>query len=203
MSTIECLYCSEPFERPNFGLDGPSGVRIGRPPVFCSEACKQAHRRFREARIQSSRIPAPHIEDGEVICYACEQTKSVEEFYRFVDGRLRRPCKDCTRAKRREGYRKRGGIKNVQRDNWARYGVTPEQYAEMHEQQDGMCAICHRPPSKRSLAIDHCHGTGRVRALLCGNCNAILGHAKDDENRLFAAISYLRAHSVDVTKHTT
>lgn len=80
-----------------------------------------------------------------------------------------------------------------------RYGMTPEQYDQMVVQQGNRCAICGGPPNapgnKKAkvarLAVDHCHATGKVRALLCCNCNAILGHAKDGVDVLRSAIAYL------------
>jgi hypothetical protein len=57
--------------------------------------------------------------------------------------------------------------------------------------QDGRCAIC-RNADKRALSIDHAHGTGRVRGLLCRRCNLGLGCFGDDIAFLEAAITYLR-----------
>ena len=42
---------------------------------------------------------------------------------------------------------------------------------------------------------DHCHSTGKVRALLCGQCNQLLGQAKENINTLRASIKYLEKHS--------
>jgi hypothetical protein len=57
-----------------------------------------------------------------------------------------------------------------------KYGITLEQYNLMLSDQGGTCAICGVPPGeKRALAVDHCHKTGRVRALLCASCNVRLG----------------------------
>lgn len=81
-----------------------------------------------------------------------------------------------------EGYRRRMILR--------RYGLTPEQYDAMLAEQDGRCAVC-RCTSSRRLHVDHCHETGRVRGLLCFNCNSALGHAKDDTQRLQALIRYL------------
>ena len=49
--------------------------------------------------------------------------------------------------------------------------------------------------SGRRLAVDHNHTTGKVRGLLCSNCNTLLGKAKDNVNILQAAIDYLNDFS--------
>lgn len=56
--------------------------------------------------------------------------------------------------------------------------------------QGGKCAICGSPSD--NLFIDHCHRTGRVRALLCLRCNSGLGFFDDDPDRLEAASRYIR-----------
>ena len=76
-----------------------------------------------------------------------------------------------------------------------RYGITLEEYEEMLDEQGGTCACCDAEPSERDrggrLAVDHCHETGRVRALLCQGCNLAVGHLKDDLNRARALVTYL------------
>src|SRR5262245_56018111 len=79
--------------------------------------------------------------------------------------------------------------------NIRRYGLTQDNYDAMVIAQDGKCGICEQPPKKRGLAVDHAHETGRIRQLLCVNCNALLGHCKDDPKILARAIEYLRSHA--------
>lgn len=70
-----------------------------------------------------------------------------------------------------------------------------DEYDRMLERQGGVCAICGNGASdaiRKNLAVDHCHGTGRVRGLLCGNCNTGLGSFKDDPVLLRRAIKYLK-----------
>lgn len=43
----------------------------------------------------------------------------------------------------------------------------------------------------RAFHIDHDHDTGVVRGLLCNLCNLLLGHARDQQDVLRAAIEYL------------
>jgi DNA repair exonuclease SbcCD ATPase subunit len=61
------------------------------------------------------------------------------------------------------------------------YGIEPEKYYEMLEQQGHKCAICNAEPTRRTLSIDHNHATGKVRGLLCDGCNLSLGHLERRE----------------------
>lgn len=66
--------------------------------------------------------------------------------------------------------------------------------------QNGCCDICGKAESNEikgkvvSLAVDHDHKTGAIRALLCGNCNRALGLFNDDPALLDAAKAYLARH---------
>lgn len=53
------------------------------------------------------------------------------------------------------------------------YGLTPEQYQELLDKQNGACAVCQRPEESFNvkLAVDHDHVTGEIRGLLCSHCN--------------------------------
>lgn len=73
------------------------------------------------------------------------------------------------------------------------YGIPAGTYAAMLEAQESKCAICRAPDpgGKGIFHIDHCHSSKIVRGLLCHHCNLMLGHAKDDPQRLEAAVAYL------------
>jgi hypothetical protein len=71
-----------------------------------------------------------------------------------------------------------------------RYNLTPAEYEAMLIRSAGVCAICGRVPAD-SLAVDHDHVTGAVRALLCGTCNFLIGQAQDDPDLLLSAAAYL------------
>jgi hypothetical protein len=72
------------------------------------------------------------------------------------------------------------------RDRWhmvSKYGITPDDYDNMLEEQSWGCAICGRPPGERRLHIDHCHKTGKVRGLLCTRCNTCLAWFEDHKDK--------------------
>jgi hypothetical protein len=79
----------------------------------------------------------------------------------------------------------------------ARYGIVSSDYKAMHDNQNGLCAICGKPESLRNqhgavpLSVDHCHKTNKVRGLLCAQCNQALGMFEDSIEILANAIGYL------------
>ena len=80
----------------------------------------------------------------------------------------------------------------------ALYGLTLEAYDAMIEKQNSVCALCGCPetnPKKGNLCIDHCHNTGKVRALLCDRCNRGIGAFGDNLDLLEKAVIYLQKHS--------
>lgn len=77
----------------------------------------------------------------------------------------------------------------------AHYGITEAEFNVMFSGQDGRCAICGTAEyNSRGPQIDHDHGSGKVRAILCNACNGGLGLFKDNIAIMEAAISYLRKH---------
>jgi hypothetical protein len=74
-----------------------------------------------------------------------------------------------------------------------RYGLSVDQFRALLRSQRSRCAICRTTkPGKRTWHVDHDHASGRVRGLLCCNCNVMLGQGKDDPRRLEAGAKYLR-----------
>lgn len=115
----------------------------------------------------------------------------------------------CRRCYRKTNYSEREKLANKRRladyatrnPGYARetqlrrnYGLSLERYAEMLAAQGNACAICRTrtPRGHGAFHVDHCHDTGRIRGLLCHNCNVGLGNFKDSTSHLVAAIEYLK-----------
>lgn len=88
-----------------------------------------------------------------------------------------------------------------------KYKLTLRQYEDILVSQNGVCAICENPettmkgspPQLQRLSVDHDHASGKVRGLLCNNCNRVLGHAHDDIGKLEKSIRYLERHAASET----
>ena len=79
------------------------------------------------------------------------------------------------------------------------YGITLEDYNRMFEEQGGKCAICSAEDTggkhkDAAFHVDHCHDTGKVRGLLCNQCNLALGKFKDSKKLLQKALDYLKKY---------
>lgn len=186
MSTSETKPCTS--------CGGPKPVGRGRRLCDkCLESRKPLiDRRSYQARLQRTRDLRAHqgknrkfaelAPEGMKWCPRCQQYLAIEEFgaaKRRKDGRAAH-CGPCSSAYLHE-YRLRTVFK-----------IDPEEYYRLSELQDGRCAICFCKPRTRRLAVDHDHGTGEVRGLLCTRCNhKILGSAREDPVILRRAARYL------------
>lgn len=101
-------------------------------------------------------------------------------------------------AERLNAYRREHNAtperRRKQRDTYYRrtFGISADDFDAMLESQGGGCAICRKRPERlASLHVDHCHGTGRVRGIVCVNCNQGLGQFNDSPELLLRAAEYL------------
>ena len=152
------------------------------------------------------------------LCSKCSQEKAVEDFNKDIsrkDG-LCSTCKQCIsiriKTKRvvdtewrnkvnssSRNYRKMFPQKiKVSSRNAAlkhKYGISQEMYLYLLKLQDNKCAICLTSVPKTYgntfFAVDHDHETGKVRGLLCLECNSGIGKLKDNADILRSAIKYL------------
>ena len=147
-------------------------------------------------------------------CNSCREDKKVTEYHRrwpdCKDGRkrYRNDCRVChnrtttANNNKSEEAKKRHRLNSFKSRIKAKYGISCEEYQRLYEDQHGLCGICQKSyhstlDAANGLYIDHCHRTGSVRELLCHNCNAGIGHFKEDITILDRAIEYIRRHYND------
>lgn len=152
-------------------------------------------------------------------CGICGNHKPYKDYHKSStskDGCQHR-CKECSKTIRKEYHLKNKEKYNLKNKLWveqnreairnyqlAKYGITQVDYEYLREQQKECCAICGRHETlikrcnykgavQHALHVDHCHTTGKVRGLLCFNCNALLGKCRDSISILNNAIRYLES----------
>ncbi|MFI1729783.1 endonuclease VII domain-containing protein [Streptomyces acidicola] len=122
------------------------------------------------------------VSEGSKHCQGCGEVKSRSEWHRKAsssDGLASR-CRSCRAVDNRVGNLKR------------KYGLTAEEIDVLIKEQQGVCCICLAAPAEH---VDHCHKTGRVRGVLCFNCNSGLGLLRDDPEAAYRAADYLEGNA--------
>lgn len=146
---------------------------------YCKACVKEIDTKRNESKLKKPRKTVNNL----IHCRHCEEYLDKSEFW-GNDLTYCRPCKTKV------------GINS----NLKKKGLDMESYSDMEKSQNGVCAICKNPESKkRRLSVDHdhecCPGSGScgkcIRGLLCSNCNTAIGLMKDSVETLKAAIAYL------------
>src|ERR1700677_4817800 len=124
--------------------------------------------------------------------------KTIEDYRLFQEAFKKRKRKDAlkryyanheeNKAKRRELARQQYAANPTKRrkasrkHNLKKYGLTENEHYDLLKAQNDSCAICGKAQKQnnRSFAVDHDHKTGKIRGLLCDQCNRGLGFFKDD-----------------------
>lgn len=127
-----------------------------------------------------------------LICTKCLINPS-----RNAEGKRGSWCNPCQRKLVKKKTREEN-----RRDRLKRYyNLTLEEVNERYEAQGKRCLICTefmtQPEignTKRTLNIDHCHNTNKVRGIICSSCNVGLGNFGDNPGTLYRAYTYLKEH---------
>lgn len=133
-------------------------------------------------------------------CKGCGEPKLLERFYGRKGNRdgLSNTCRTCEDVRSRAWQAanpERTRVTNKRTALRRYYGMTIEQYEEMLLGQDGRCACCgtDKPGGPGgTLHVDHNHRTGKVRGLICSDCNTGIGKLGDDLNGVANAMAYLQ-----------
>lgn len=171
----------------------------GQPPKRCA-ACRAKVKPNRGATL----VDRPCVDCGQTILAGTPgATRRCQECNRVNQNRIKRSWRlDHKEEDAAIHKRYRASNKDAGRDYHLRktFGITLADYNKRLEDQSGRCDICgaDKPGGKGSWHVDHDHATGAVRGLLCLRCNALLGHARDDESILERAIMYLRRHGLGI-----
>lgn len=91
-------------------------------------------------------------------------------------------------------WRKRNPAKAKNSDLKRSHGISYEEYLNLQQNQSYKCKICGigDDQNNMSLVVDHCHTSGKIRGLLCSNCNRGIGMLQDNVDVLQKAIDYLK-----------
>ncbi len=137
-------------------------------------------------------------------CTRCKELKPVTEFTWEKRQRYLNNCKKCMSEKTliwRGNNRHR--IKEHDRKIHikTKYKISMETFDILCAVQGNRCGICRRdlPIAEkkwREVCVDHDHLTGKIRGILCRNCNTGVGHLQDNPDLLQAASLYVRKHRV-------
>jgi hypothetical protein len=148
--------------------------------AYCRECRAEYHQARQLAKGKNVR-PRVGTPEGHKFCRNCKEIKPHSEWHRNAtasDG-LSTSCKACRAAKGRAGHLKR------------QYGITEAERDALVASQKGLCVICLDAPA---VHVDHCHKTGRVRGVLCFNCNSAIGKLGDDPDAVRRAAAYLEGN---------
>ena len=167
-----------------------------------------------KARRQRLVKACKHCEEIKVIvgkgfCRTCYDRNWKRGTPEYAPKRVKKFCKavGCDRPRVSHGYC--GKHRSRTRDDRTadsahlkrKFGISIDEYEAILKKQNGVCAICRNPETRpqpsgkpRRLAVDHCHKTGRVRGLLCSNCNTAIGLLNDDPDLITEAAIYLEKH---------
>lgn len=140
------------------------------------------------------------------VCTRCKEYKGWENYskkssVRYGDSsqlhQIRQPCCQTCSTEDTKNWRINQSKERLKDLYYRRfYGMGLDEFNTRHQNQAGKCKICDRLMALEGLTgdrvvVDHCHTTGKVRGLLCNECNRGLGFFKDNPMTLSSAMRYL------------
>lgn len=142
------------------------------------------------------------VQAPERLCRTCGEIKPLSVFGRFtsrsrVTGEQRvkfyGPCRDCKKLMDRDRYWSDPAAKRQYAKAHRKvYNAKKARRERLIHRFGKTCMACGATPSR--ICVDHCHTTGRIRGVLCRDCNLALGQLKEDPNRIEALALYARKH---------
>jgi hypothetical protein len=175
-----CNKCNIDKEIENFTIDGRR--KSGYYP-WCKPCKAKWTREYRQTRNW-------YVEVLTKLCPKCNIEKDRSDFHRNriqSDG-LKPWCKKCDLDHKKKDY-----MSNNKRNSYLlrKYNISLQEYENLLDKQNGVCAICKKKCQRGYLSVDHNHKTNEVRALLCRYYNVAIGNMKEDPSLLRAAAKYI------------
>lgn len=162
------------------------------------EKIREQRRQWRKTHFENCRLSGKKYREKYSKERKMRQKEYREKNKEIIHQKLRKyyrenPEKFKIYRERRKLWRKANPLESRKSVMERLYGINPSAYKQILEKQEGKCAICgcYNLSAKKVFSIDHCHKTGKVRGLLCSNCNTALGLFKDKASNLLAAANYL------------
>ena len=120
-------------------------------------------------------------------CNRCKVEKPLTEYYKrtYSSGNVgyQNNCKKCQGELRVQYWKPHQVARR-------KFGLSDEDYTTLIERSQGLCEVCNTPMGDKRC-IDHDHKTGKIRGVLCNNCNTALGLVGDNVATLTKLIQYL------------
>ena len=168
----ECIRCRDfkewsEFYKSKVGING------------CSACCKNCDSLRQNGKPYTGKRSNCHIDDNGRTCARCKRYLNWDK-YKSQSGPHGRAniCIECTKYRHIE----------------KKYGLSQEKYLSMLDAQNHSCAICGKEFIE-TPSVDHNHANGKVRSILCNDCNAMLGYAYDNPSILRFGAEYLERHN--------
>jgi len=191
-----CNKCKQ--EKPLFDFsEHPKGI-LGRQ-THCKSCVAENHRKYNYKKpcISCGKEKGEGIPQGAKLCLEC--SKVCFDCKKNPRMKQHRRCYECSR--KRDNERNAKLRENPEKTLEFRINKTSSKYKISKEHAKVLsltenCTCCNKYlPELKQRHVDHCHKTGKVRNVLCFNCNAALGHVNDSQEILQKLIDYLKKYS--------
>ena len=200
-SLRQCLLCKQIFKRKDMGYK------------YCKECATKAAVLAQQRKRLNGKFPLENFEnehawnhitaetEEQINALLKQEQKDRDAWHKIAKESKNEYARVRARAwyeKNKEQRRKHKLIRRIES-----YGITYNQFCLMLDRQQDKCAICkidfdnawaidYAGNRSRTACIDHCHKTGKVRGLLCSDCNTAIGLLKEKVKIAINAAEYLR-----------
>lgn len=173
-NTKTCITCK--IEKPIevFYLRSDTGKRRNQ--------CNFCYKKYKKSKLLLTKEIKENLNNGFRKCNKCLIVKKLE-FFSIDNNTSTNYCTICKECKNKYSNDNKTNLKNNRLKRL--YNISIEEFNSLLLKQNDKCAICGNIVlSNKCLTVDHNHDNGKIRGLLCNNCNSGLGQFKDNINNL-------------------